>query len=349
MNKQSLAACICVLILFNACKKETSDINLLSADESSNAGINGPVRVPQIVWASTTKTQFIANADGNGMADFTLNFSSKKPGIQIVAFTFIAYETNEQDALVIFHNNIPGFFSPTSFYGDAKAITAINGSNITLPDDGSPVPVKFTIRYNIPSATGKVKSGDTVSIQLLNISFVNRTSPFILLQFLSSPISPRMMLTGSKPQLALTNNSPATLHPGLTRIFQFQYISRGGLSVINSLPLVINHTNARIRGKLIVKDENNQTINTTTVRNENNYTIHFPKDYTLNDTKAHTFNVYAQVYFLWGKADIRTKLQPSSAFSWTDVAGGQTMPFTSENAIYYKDYPKDLITVTKNY
>ncbi|MFT4155778.1 hypothetical protein [Parafilimonas sp.] len=340
---------LCVCLLLNSCQKETMETSALSAGETSLATVNGPVKVTGIAWPSTTKTQFIANADGSGTAEFTLNFAAKKPGIKIQALTFIAYETNEGDAFSIFMNDIPAFFSPTSYYGSAKAITAINGTNISLPDDGSPVPVTFTIHYGVPSATGKVKSSDTVSVQLVSLDFVNKTSPYILLQSLTSPVSPEMMITGSKPLLGLNAHEPGNLHIGLSRILQLQYVSQAGSSGINNLPLVINCSNTRIRNKLIVKDENNKVIKTTTVRNENNYTIHFPEDYALNGAGAHTFNVYAEVYLVHSQASIHTKLQPASAFSWTDIAGGNTTPFTIENKIYYRDYPKGLTTVTKNY
>ncbi|SFQ23275.1 hypothetical protein [Parafilimonas terrae] len=349
MKRTNIAACACMLLLLNSCMKETAETSQVSSRENSLTVVNGPVKMPRIEWASTTKTQFIANADGNGTAEFTLNFSAKKPGIQIQAFTFLAYETNENDALSIFTKDIPAFFSPTSYYGQAKAIATLNGTDIELPDDGSAVPVTFTIHYNVPSATGNVKSGDTVSVQLISIDFVNKTSPYILLQSLTSPLSPQMMITGAKPQLGLNIYDPDVLHLGLTRIMQFQYISKGGSLGINNLPLHINCSNARIRKELIVKDEYGQTINTTTVRDGDNYMIHFPEDYNLNGINTHTFYVYAKVYLMYGHASIRTKLQPSSAFSWTDIAGGQSMPFTNENAIYYRDYPKGLVTVTKNY
>ncbi len=350
MKRTNIAACACMLLLLNSCIKETADINQVSSNKNSLASsTDGPVKTPGIDWASTTKTQFIANADGNGTAEFTLNFAAKKPGIQIQAFTFLAYETNENDVLSIFTKDIPAFFSPTSYYGQAKAITTINGTDIELPGDGSMVPVTFTIHYNVPSVIGNVKSGDTVSVQLISIDFVNKTSPYILLQSLASPLSPQMMITGARPQLGLNIYDPDVLHLGLTRIMELQYISKGGSLGINNLPLHINCSNTRIRNKLIVKDEYGQTINTTTVRDGDNYMIHFTQDYNLNGINTHTFYVYASVYLMYGHASIRTKLQPASSFAWMDIAGGQTMPFTNENEVYYRDYPKGLVTVTKNY
>ena len=114
MKRTNIAACACMLLLLNSCMKETAETSQVSSRENSLTVVNGPVKMPRIEWASTTKTQFIANADGNGTAEFTLNFAAKKPGIQIQAFTFLAYETNENDALSIFTKDIPAFFSPTS-------------------------------------------------------------------------------------------------------------------------------------------------------------------------------------------------------------------------------------------
>jgi hypothetical protein len=350
MKKSNVAACVCMLLLFDSCIKETAELNQLSSNENSLASsTNGPVKIPRVEWATTTKTQFIANADGAGTAELTFNFAAKKPGIKIQSFTFVAYETDENDVLSIFTKDIPAFFGPTSAYGQAKAITTINGTDIALPDDGSTVPVTFTIHYNAPSATGSVKSGDTVSVQLVSIDFVNKTSPYILLQSLASPISPHMMITGAEPQLGLNIYNPDVLHMGLTRIMELQYISQGGSMGINNLPLIINCTNTKIRNKLVVKDENDQIINTTTVRDGDNYMIHFPEGYNLDGINTHTFYVYGNVYLMYGHASIRTRLQPASAFSWTDIAGGRTMPFTDENDMYYRNYPKDAVTVTKNY
>lgn len=338
----------CAFFLLNSCKKETTGSSLSSTHESNVIAVTtGPVRPPKIVMASTTKSQFIVNADGSGYADLTLSFASKKPGIGIIDFGFAAYETNNTDAYYIQEgNSIPAFFQPD----DEHRATAFLSSDLHwLPDDGSPIPITFRVYYNTPSASSSVHSGDTVSVQLYSINYISNTKPSIYGESLMSPLSPEMMITGAKPQLGLNIYDPDVLHIGLTRILELLYLSQGGSIGINNLPLVINCSNTKIRNKLVVKDENNQIVNTTTVRNANNYTIQFPENYNLNGINAHTFYIYANVYQMNGQASIRTKLQPASAFSWTDIAGGRTTPFTTENAIYYRDYPKGVVTITKNY
>lgn len=342
----------CAFFLLNSCKKETTGSSLSSTNESNViTATAGPVKPPKIVMASTTKSQFIVNADGSGYTDLTLSFVSKKPGIGIIDFRFTAYETNNNDALFIqevdvFGSSAPAFFQP---YDEHAAGATLTAGVYWLPNDGSSIPITFRVYYNTPSASSSVHSGDTVSIQLHSINYISNTKPSIYGESLMSPLSSEMMITGAKPQLGLNIYDPDVLHIGLTRILELLYLSQGGSIGINNLPLVINCSNTKIRNKLIVKDENNQTVNTTTVRNANNYTIQFPENYNLNGINAHTFYIYANVYQMNGQASIRTKLQPASAFSWTDIAGGRTTPFTTENAIYYRDYPKGLVTLTKNY
>ncbi len=218
----------------------------------------------------------------------------------------------------------------------------------TLPDDGSYIPVTFTIHYNVPSASGKTKSGDTVSVQLTSVQYTDKTDMGIVPESITSGLSPVMMITGSKPVLGLNIYNPDSLHIGLTRIFETEYDSYGGSVGINNLPLVINATGATFQNNLVVKDENNNTVNVTTTRSGKNYTIAFPAGYMLNGVNAHDFYVYANVTKITGQASISTSLQPPAKFSWTDIAGGKTTPYTTENALYYYNYPKNEVTVTHN-
>ncbi|HEY2725779.1 MAG TPA: hypothetical protein VGI61_01285, partial [Parafilimonas sp.] len=74
---------------------------LTDANASNSTQTDGPVKKPTFVFESTTKTQFIASANGNGSSDFTLNFSSKEAGITIESLTFLAYSTDSTDALSV--------------------------------------------------------------------------------------------------------------------------------------------------------------------------------------------------------------------------------------------------------
>lgn len=353
-----------IAILFAACKKDINS-NVLSNSNLSNAQTDGPVKQPRIVLSSTTRTQFIANADGKGTATVTYNFASKQAGISIVTFKFLAYETDSTDALSInlkFGSNNDAHilsFNPTALYAPAKAV-AFNtfdkpdpdNIHFPLPDDGTPVPATFTIHYNIPTATGKVKSGDTVSIKLLEVGCIIEHDPdpgAFPEYFESSPLSPQIMLTGSKPFLGLNIYNPDQLHTGLTRIFETEYDSQTGSLGINNLPLVIDTSGSvKFKKNLIVKDENNNTIDVTTIKKGKNYTIQFPESYNLIGPNVHDFFVYADVTEINGAASINTSLQSASKFSWTDIAGGRTTPYITENADYYYNYPKGFITVTHN-
>jgi hypothetical protein len=349
---------LCLLILFSACKKEINNNSLQSEDISGATASTGPVKTPKIVMASSTKSQFIANADGSGAAQITYRFTAKKPGIKIVSFTFLAYETDSDDAfsLSLDDYNLP--FEPTTNYPPAKAMAVPevrlddpDGPHlaILLPDDGSSVPVTFTIHYNTPGFNGKVKSGDTVSVKLIGVEAYDNSIPDPpSFEDLEADPSPAIMLTGAKPFLGLNIYDPDVLHKGLTRILDLEYDSYGGSLGINNLPLIVKCTNAKIRPSLVVKDELGNTINTTTSRKGNKYTIQFPEGYGLNGVNAHTFFVYAHVFEIDGQASITAQFQPASNFSWTDIAGGKTQPYTTENAIYFKKYPRGQVTVTKN-
>ncbi|MBV9960952.1 MAG: hypothetical protein JO072_01780 [Parafilimonas sp.] len=342
-----------IAILFAACKKDAQSIALTNSN-FSNAQTHGPVQLPKIIKASTTKTQFIANANGSGTAQITYSFASKNTELQIIEFDFLAYESDSNDAFSIIEEPFatqPFLFHPTAKHGSAKASATIQGDGdvdgpgLYLPADGTPVPVTFTIHYNIPSASGKIKSGDTISIQLLGIGY----GPEDKYEELSSPLSPQIMLTGSKPFLGLNIYDPDQLHIGLTRIFETEYDSQGGSLGINNLPLVIETTgDVQFKKNLIVKDENNNMIDVTTIKKGKNYTIQFPAGYHLTGANVHDFFVYADVTEITGQASINTSLQPASKFSWTDIAGGRTAPYTIENADYYYNYPNGFVTVTHN-
>ena len=342
-----------ILISFSACRKD-AQTNVLNNSNFSDAKTNGPVKQPGIVQSATTKTQFIANAGGDGTAQITYSFASKNTEVQIIEFDFLAYESDSNDALSIIEEPFatqPFLFHPTAKHGSAKASATIQGDGdvdgpgLYLHADGQPIPVTFTIHYNIPSASGKVKSGDTISIQLLGIGY----GPEDKYEEFSLPLSPQIKLTGTKPFLGLNIYDPDQLHNGLTRIFETEYDSQGGSLGINNLPLVIETIgDVQFKKNLVVKDENNNMIDVTTIKTGKNYTIQFPAGYHLNGANVHDFFVYADVTSINGQSSINTSLQPASKFSWTDIAGGRTAPYTIENADYYYNYPGGLVTVTHN-
>jgi len=356
MKTNHFISFVFLLIVFFACKKEIPATELTGNNVINSVQTNGPVKMPRIVLASTTRTQFVANADGKGTADLTLSFAAKHPGIAIVSFWFLAYETDSADALSITSPIGKPFFKATNQYPPAKAIAynVYGGSPdspiFSLSDDGSPVLVTFTIHYNIPSSIGHAKSGDTISVKLIGIEGIDSSDmdPQFF-EDLESPLSPQIMLTGSKPFLGLNVFDPDVLHIGLTRIFETEYDSQGGSLGINNLPLVITTTgDVKFKKELIVKDEYNNTVNVTTSKHGSNYTIQFPEGYMLNGVNVHDFFVYAHVTEINGQASIDTYLQPPAKFSWTDIAGGRTIPYAVENATYYKNYPNDFVTSTHN-
>ena len=316
----------------------------LSAATTNNAQTDGPVNVPTFVLAATTKSQFVATATGNGSSDFTLNFSSKEAGITIESVTFLAYAADSIDALSVSigDDGFPGFFQPTNFYGAAKAITHIDGTGIKLPDDGSNIPVTFHVMYRSPLTSG-IKSGDTVSIQLTAVDYINLTSPYILYESVASGLSPKMIITGAKPVLDVVNDADV-LHKGPTKIFTLNYSSVAGVVGINNLPLNIEATGAKFLKDLIIKDERHHIILARTIRDNNQYTIRFPAGYSVDEGSPHTFYVYAPVYEVNGEASIKTHFQEPENFSWTDIAGGRTSPFTTENGTYFNNYPSTTIT-----
>lgn len=340
---------ICLIIMFIACNKEVNNNYLQNSSINDATASSGPIKQPKPIAASTTKSQFIANADGSGYADFTFSFASRQPGIGILDLSFIANET-ENVALYIqaVDNNgngsNPGFFQT---YNDNTAVALLYPGTAWLPDDGSYIPITFRVHYNIPDAS-TIHSGDTVSVTLFSLDYISNVKPDIYPQSLNCPPSPEMMITGAKPGLGLNIYDPDVLHIGLTRILELEYDSYGGSLGINNLPLIVKCTNTKIKPSLVVKDELGNIINTTTVRKGNKYTIQFPEGYGLNGVNAHTFFIYAHVKEIDGQASIETQLQPAANFSWTDIAGGRTTPFTTENKLYYKNFPKGLITVTKN-
>ncbi|MEO8711660.1 MAG: hypothetical protein ABI405_06020 [Parafilimonas sp.] len=328
-----------------SCKKEMPVSKSISDGISNDAQTDGPVNKPLLVLASTTKSQFIANANGNQYSEFTVNFSAKEAGITIQSLTFLANETDSNDALSVSIGEFgfPGFFNPTAFYAPAKASTHIDGTNIILPDDGSPVPVTFRVMYRTPSSETTIQSGDTVSIQISGLEYTNTTSPYLLFENTSSKPAPEIMITGAKPALEISAGAEV-LHRGITKILTVKYSSVGGSVGINNLPLVIDATGTNFLRNLIVRDENNHIVNTSTINNGNKYTIQFPEGYILNGESAHTFSIYASVYKIRSQASLTTRLQKRSDFSWTDVAGGRTTAYTDENATYFHNYPTTIIT-----
>lgn len=335
----------CISISFFSCRKEMAANEKITDGVSNNAHTDGPVKKPAIVITSTTRSQFIANADGNGYSEFTFNFSAKEAGIAIQSLTFLANETDSNDALSVSIGafGFPGFFKPTIFYAPAKASTHIDGTNIILPDDGTTVPVTFRVMYRTPSNETTIQSGDTVSIQINGLEYTNTTSPYILFENVSSNLTPEVMITGAKPELEISAGAEI-LHRSATKICKIKYSSAGGSVGINNLPLVINAKRVNFLKDLIVKDENNNIIKTNTINSGNKYTIQFPANYVLSGANTHTFSIYAVVYKINAQASITTKLQTASNFSWTDIAGGKTTAYADENATYFYNYPTTVIT-----
>ncbi|MEP6682652.1 MAG: hypothetical protein ABJA35_05295 [Parafilimonas sp.] len=336
---------LCTAIALCSCKKEMQQTRLNGSSINNDTQSDGPVRKPVFVLASTTKSQFVATASGNGSSDFTLNFSSEEAGVTIESLTFLSYAADSNDALSVSigEDGFPGFFQPTNFFGNAKAITHIDGTDIKLPDDGSNIPVTFHVRYRSTLMHG-IKSGDTVSIQITGLEYINRTSPFILHENIASDFSPKMVITGAKPVLEVINDVDL-LHKGLNKIFTIKYSSEGGLVGINNLPLHIEAFGTRFSKNLIIKDEKHHIIPAHTIRDNNQYRIRFPAEYSVDENSPHTFYVYAPVYEVEGKAFVRTHLQKPENFSWTDIAGERTTPYTTENETYLYNYPSTVLTV----
>ena len=337
----------CIAVALCSCKKEIQQTKLDSSAISHDTQQDGPVRKPTFVPASTTKSQFVATANGEGFADFTLNFSSEEAGVSIESLTFISYAADSNDALSVSigEDGFPGFFQPTKFFGNAKAVTHIDGTDIKLPDDGSNIPVTFRVRYRSPLMQG-VKSGDTVSIQITGLEYIDRTSPFILHENIASDLSPKMTITGAKPVLEVINDADV-LHKGLTKIFTIKYSSEGGAVGINNLPLNIEAFGAKFSKNLIIKDEKHHIVLAHTIRYNNQYRIRFPANYTVDENSPHTFYVYAPVYEVEDAAFIKVHLQKPANFSWTDIAGGRTTPYTTENEMYLNNYPSTVV-ITHN-
>ena len=339
---------LCIFVSLLSCKKEMPVSKSITDGISNDAQTDGPVKKPVLVLASTTKSQFIANANGIGYSEFTVNFSAKEAGITIQSLTFLANETDSNDALSVSIGEFgfPGFFKPTAFYSPAKASTHIDGTNIILPDDGSVIPVTFRVMYRIPSSETSVQSGDTVSIQISGLEYTNTTSPFLLFENTSSKPAPEIMITGAKPALEISDGAEV-LHRGITKILTVKYSSVGGSLGINNLPLVIDATGTNFFQNLIVRNGNHQIVNTRTVNKGNKYTIQFPEGYMLDGEGVHTFYIYATVFKISGQASLTTKLQTRSNFSWTDIAGGRSTAYTDENVTYFHNYPTTAI-ITHN-
>jgi hypothetical protein len=335
----------CAAVALCSCKKEMQQTRLNSSSINNDTQQDGPVRKPVFVLAATTKSQFIATANGNGSSDFTLNFSSEEAGVSIESLTFLSYAADSSDALSVSigEDGFPGFFQPTNFFGNAKAVTHIDGTDIRLPDDGSNVPVTFHVMYRSTLMQG-IKSGDTVSIQITGLEYINRTSPFILHENIASDFSPKMIITGAKPVLEVINDVDV-LHKGLTKIFTVKYSSKGGMVGINNLPLNIEAAGARFSKNLIIKDEKHHIILAHTIRDNNQYRIRFPAGYSVDENSPHTFYVYAPVYEIEDAAFIKVHLQKQANFVWTDIAGGSTTPYSTENETYLNDYPSTVVTV----
>ncbi|MEP6465631.1 MAG: hypothetical protein ABJB05_04975 [Parafilimonas sp.] len=329
----------CASVAAYSCKKDMQQTKLSYSNASNDTQTDGPVKNPTLVLSATMKSQFVANANGNGSSDFTMNFSSQEAGITIESLAFIAYAADSTDALSISigDNGFPGFFQPTGFYGSAKAITHIDGTDIKLPDDGSNVAVTFHVMYRSPLTNG-IKSGDTVSIQVAALDYINLTSPYLLYESVASDISPKMVITGAKPLLEVMNDVDI-LHKGLTKIFTVNCSSDGGRIAINNLPLDIDATGAKFLKDLIIKDERHHIIPALTIRDNNKYTIRFPKAYLVDEGSPHTFYIYAPVYKADGGASVKVHLQQAENFSWTDIEGGRTTPYTIENEMYFYNYP----------
>jgi hypothetical protein len=342
MKPVSLFFIFSFFILIFSCKKESvskadNDVQL-SATQTS-----GPVRNPIVDYERTTPTQFIA-AENNGYSDFVLKFSAKKPGITITSFKFLAYESNIKDAysIQVDSSKYPGFFYHTTDFGNAKAKAKISNVNIKLHDNGTSTRVTFRVKYN-------KASGDTVSVKLISIKYLDNASGDTLAENLTSPLSPKMMITLSKPYMSIDTLYVNSLQVGLTEIFAANF---DGNIRINNLPLAIKATNVSFGKNLVVTTTERDpdevdTLKTTTVRDGNHYTIQFMGDVissNMDPGGVGTLNVYANVKQISGTASLQTHLQNASNFSWTDFYSYNLKPFTVENGTYYFNYPTTVVT-----
>jgi hypothetical protein len=343
MKPVSLFFIFSFFIVIFSCKKES----VSKADNDNDVQLsathtNGPIRNPIVDYERTTPTQFIAT-EKNAYSDFVLKFSAKKPGITITSFKFLAYESNIKDAysIQIDSSKYPGFFSYTTDFGNAKAKAKISNVNIKLHDNGTSTRVTFRVNYNRVS-------GDTVSVKLISVKYFDNASGETLAENLTSSLSPKMMITLSKPYLSIDTLYVSPLQVGLTEIFA---VNLGGNIRINNLPLTIKATNVNFGKNLVVTTTGRDpdevdTLKTTTVRDGNHYTIQFIGGITSSDMDpgVSSLNVYANVKKISGKASLQTHLQNASNFSWTDIDSYNLKPFTVENGTYYFNYPATVVT-----
>ncbi len=301
------------------------------------------------VASSSTPSQFIpVGSDGAVNATkTTFNFRSTGGTATISELKF--YVVNGQNTITSI--SVGGVTAPP-----VNGVVYLTGLNLPVPSGGGGLNVDAYVSYPPVSPNGLL-SGAVAQFELEHITYssggVTYTTCATFEQgpcdyIMDVVVAPGMKLVGSKPTITLTP-SISTLMPGLVEVAQVTVASDAKGDVTdNKIPFKVSlSAGLTISGDLVVKDQNNQVVITEQiVSTGGTITASFnPNGRLIVGGTSQTFKIYLEFGSVPANAVAIIGLATADLFSWTDTAGGSSVPVTTDNSTYFYGYPLNTVSL----
>jgi len=307
----------------------------------------GTLGTTTLVQSESLQSQYvIGGTSGQRLAVY--NFVSDGGSAKITELSFKAVSGTSSPTIA--EVTVDGKSGILTYTNETGTVT-ISGLNILVPgDDYAGVNVPVTVDY-VPVGANGSPSGVTTTLVLTNVKY---TSGGTTMTASTNVSSNRVMLVGAAPTISVSNTSVSGLVAGQNKLFEFTVGAKGGTIAVGTTTFKISAsgiaTPTLSSSTLYVGNSPVAGLicnTTTTATNVWTVTCVFPSDYRISGS-GQTFALYANVGGTFGNSNqssVTTQLDAANTFSWSDVSGGSSVPYTNTNSDYLYNYPTATWTV----
>ncbi len=305
--------------------------------------------------ASSTPSQYIASANGTGQSQlvYKITIPTSCHSLKITELKLSNTGTPVIVSAKIGSVTVPFTATNTAYFA---------GLNLTVPNTPAGLSLNVTLVYPSIGLAGVTSGTVSSKVKLTYVKYHDIVTGVTSSINTSTVLSPNMMLVGSKPVINIQDPASSILVNGLNQLAKISVVANTqGAIKINSIPLTILSSNVspnNLANAIVVKDATSGAIIPTTnnsmvtVASPNGFvtgttTINFTTPVTVPGGATNYFSIHIPVTGVGpsSTAYISTAIGSASNFSWTDVAGWNSVPFTSANGIYYYNYPTYAVNI----
>ena len=307
---------------------------------------------PKLVIANSTVSQYIPvgttiGAANGTMAEFNFSTTAGPPTINELKF-------NVSGSTTASSITVNGTTAPV-----VNGVADATGLAINVPSGGVGTTVDVYVSYPPVGMTG-IPSG---SLSKITLTYVNFTCGSFTTTSFPSITTPTMNVVGSMPTITVGAPTTPLAKGNVEAIDVTVAANAAGPVMINQIPITMNTTGSSgapslIKGgAIVVKDQNGSIISTATgvvaASSGGTSIINFAGGYMIPSGTTQLFEIFVPVSSVGTgtlpNTYLNTALGSASSFSWTDswtnTAESHATPLTSENAMYYYNYPTNTVSV----